>query len=97
MNKDSKEYRKVREEIAIFLSELPDCEWNDLTREEKEEWYYDADLLLSIKGLAILADDKTIPDPDPHSYEGEFEARCAAQEAMEKAGFKKVIWLREGT
>jgi len=32
-----------------------------------------------------------IPDPDPHSYEGEFEAMCAVKEMAEKSGFVKEI------
>ena len=91
MNKDSKEYQRIREEIALFLSELPDWEWNDLTREEKEEWYYDADLLLSIKGLAILAGDQSLPRNrygDYHEHRGVY---AEAQRDMERAGFRKVI------
>jgi len=102
MNKNSKEYRRVKGEIDNKLVEIFSWNWHD----DPDQCLTDAlDEILSIEGLAILADDQTLPENpfakiadtgDMHA-----QSRCSgyycAQIDMGTAGFKKVIWLREGT
>jgi len=47
-------------------------------------------LLRDIPALKVADLGAEPPSPDPHSYEGEFEAICATKEAIQKDG-----WFRE--
>ena len=41
--------------------------------------------------IGVLAEGQEMPNPDPHTYEGEFGAICATKEAAYKAGWRKVV------
>ena len=41
--------------------------------------------------IAVVRKEGEIPDPDPHGYEGEFEAICSTKEAAYKAGWVKEV------
>ena len=88
MNKDSKEYRRVKGEIDNKLVEIVSWNWHD----DPDQCLTDAiDEILSIEGLAILADDQSLPRNryvDYHEHRGVYSE---AQRDMERASFRKVI------
>ena len=90
MNKDSKEYQRVRREMDNKLVEIVSWNWHD----NPDQCLTDAlDEILSIRGLAILADDQVFPI-NPHKSNYCWSSRKTynkAQEDMSDAGFKKVI------
>jgi len=61
MDKDSAEYKRVREETAkaFYDAVFPSADWDEPSDYEKQPFYNKADQILSIKGLAILADDQS--------------------------------------
>lgn len=71
MNKSSPEYLRVREEIAKWLAmrfvygrdnEFNPLNFGGLNDNEKKQVLNDAALILTIKGIAIIADDQSLPD-----------------------------------
>ena len=85
MNKDSKEYQRVRREMDNKLVEIVSWDWYNYP----DQCLTDAlDEILSIEGLAILADDQGLPLP---SFGFQLETRALCQDEMIQAGFKKVI------
>jgi len=96
MSKDSKEYERVREEITSYI--FKHFGGRGICPQHTNV-YRLVDSILSIEGLAILADDQTLPENpfakiadtgDMHA-----QSRCSgyycAQIDMGTAGFKKVI------
>jgi hypothetical protein len=90
VNKSSPEYIRVREEIAQFLHKIereayPSAElpviFENLSKEMQADFYSEVDSILSIKGIAILSDNQTLPNFDSTS----------AQSDMLNANFKKVV------
>jgi hypothetical protein len=63
LNKQSPEYIRVREIIAKFLCTdvIAEFKWEWLGETDKERHRKQADFILSIKGIGIIADDQTIP------------------------------------
>ena len=47
--------------------------------------------ILSIPELAVVDRKAELPDPDPHNYEGEFEAICATKDVILKEGWVKEV------
>jgi len=94
------EYQRVREEIAgaVLKSFYPDIP-KGLPKDGSElillnlKCFRSADQILSIKGLAILADDQTLPDALYNGYdEGNLRyTEEAVKQDMLKANFKKVV------
>jgi hypothetical protein len=110
MNKSSPEYIRVRNEIAKMLcdkdnpilSEPPNYEqpnsfWDKQASEVYKQIYRNvADSILAIKGLAILADDQSLPDYPANNLGNystdEVDNKClTTQIKMQEAGFKNVV------
>ena len=94
MNKSTPEYIRVREEIAKQL-----YDWNNLTKSydcvefghinsNPEYWRENADSILLIKGIAIVADDQSLPTLDDtlDSF-----PQSEMRDRMIKVNFKKVV------
>lgn len=64
--------------------------WKGLLLGNKAVWLGMADKVLAIHAVKVAELGAEPPSPDPHSYEGEFEAICATKEAIQKDG-----WFRE--
>jgi len=94
MSKDSKEYERVREEITSYI--FKHFGGRGICPQHTNV-YRLVDSILSIEGLAILADDQDLPKYPDGLYQYQRKIYFEAQEDMERAGFKKMIWLREGT
>jgi hypothetical protein len=97
MNKSTPEYIRVREEIAQWLSmrfvygrdnEFNPLNFGGLNENEQKQALRDADSILAIKGIAILADKQQLPEHYDGIYTGYEEA---VQRDMLKVNFKKVV------
>ena len=88
MNKDSKEYSRVREEIASYI--FRHFGGRGICPQHTNV-YRLVDSILSIEGLAILADDQSLPGNRFGAYHEHSWVYAEAQRDMERAGFKKII------
>jgi hypothetical protein len=98
MDTSTPEYKRVREEIARTLYILHPVDraynihekWETLTEDSfKESFRKQADSILSIKGVAILADDQEWEIAFGNDYcETPFEMGCSM---TDKQHFKKVV------
>lgn len=99
MDKNCKEYQRVRDRLAAHLASLDHWGWKRMPEyydpirlliSPKSVYYRVADRILSIEGLAILADNQNLPDArypnsEIDSYIGE------GQQDMLKANFRKIV------
>ena len=88
MSKDSKEYERVREEITSYI--FKHFGGRGICPQHTNV-YRLVDSILSIEGLAILADDQSLPGYRFGDYHEHSWVYSEAQRDMEWAGFKKVI------
>lgn len=97
MDTSSPEYLRAREEIAKWLAmrfvygrdnEFNPLNFGGLNDNEKKQVLNDAALILTIKGIAIIADDQELPEHYDGIYTGYEEA---VQKDMLKYNFKKVV------
>jgi hypothetical protein len=93
MDKNSKEYKRVRKATArwlfIFVRERENLklDW----KQTKGYYYQEAELYLdSIEGLRILADDQSLPGYIERSYSFQETAEEIQQDMLE-AGFRRNI------
>ena len=88
MNKDSKEYQRVRREMDNKLVEIVSWDWYNYP----DQCLTDAlDEILSIEGLAILADDQKAPEFLTLVGITNEELVAETRKSMREAGFKKII------
>lgn len=96
MNKESPEYKRIREEIACNICDLKvGCEIFGNPDEGRYcKWVLgQADQILSIKGIAIEADLQDLPPIIAERYLGFKRVECVdiAQVDMLKAKYRRVI------
>jgi len=94
VNKSTPEYIRAREEIAKKLcNELDHEYWYKSDKISKETYRKNADSILEIKGIAILADDQTPPKENfPYILKDTSLAYWdRGQLDTINAGFKKVV------
>ena len=93
MNKSTPEYMRVREEIGKYFCELLGFKWEWIGETDKERHREQADSILEIKGVAILADDQTPPKENfPYILKDTSLAYWdRGQLDTINAGFKKVV------
>lgn len=83
---------ELRETLAVILAKQEARYLFDYWIDIKHEYLHKADQILkAIKDMdmAFVVKETEYPEADPHSYEGEFEAICATQEAFIKADWHK--------
>jgi hypothetical protein len=89
MDKNSKEYQRVREEIRRLIDSLIVEKYHLIHQVDKEAEC--ADQILSIEGLAIKADDQKSPEPKVRVRGNYNVGYATAKLDMLYAGFRKVI------
>jgi hypothetical protein len=101
MNKSSPEYIRVREELAkkIFNMSIendsnPEDLWEAIA--DKKKRFAQADSILAIKGIAIIADDQNLPDYPANGLDiyspMEVDNKCRTFGGkILRANFKKVV------
>jgi hypothetical protein len=78
--------------------------WEEMVLPLQEFWLDKSNEILSLRlnthgaidpngnvRIGVYLENSEIPDPDPHSYESEFEAMCAVKESAKASGFRKVL------
>ena len=95
MNKSTPEYKRVREEIAKKLcNELDHEYWYKSDKISKETYRKNADSILEIKGIGIIADNQDLPQAKFYKDWGGESGKAGykfAQSEMLKANFKKLV------
>ena len=95
MNKTTPEYIRVREEIGKYFCELLGFKWEWIGETDKERHREQADSILEIKGVAILADEQELPHffiaPSGRGGFSAYELDKPTTDEMLKSNFKKVV------
>lgn len=94
MNKDSVEYKRVREKTAEFLAKhIGYTGLTSLPRERRERFYEEADQILSTKGIVIEADDQNLPKPeeDIHTWRDYSPDMAYEKAQQDMTNFRRII------
>ena len=105
MNKQTPEYIRVREEIAMIIHKEEyelypnhveiNNKWETLDKDVKKDFLHEADSILEIKELAIIDDNQDLPsEPEFYKDWGGDSGRDGyrkSQKDMLKSNFKKVV------